>query len=175
MQGRVHEPRLLTAHPQHIYTSLPRRAVRSVTNPPLCQDISLQFSLPQFRLVYVHLLPEVHLGREIPVSPSGWFPHFGWAFLLETFSLGLGCMGMRSLPSHGKGGEASVLSTVAQTILCPPGPPPAPIFWLCGQEADCAGQDSPPVGKFQAGCLAPLSAALSLERAILSTYRQVPP
>lgn len=70
-QGSTHKPSLfLNAHPHH--TRVHPRHAEHVAPQPLrsLPGHFLLFSLPQFRLVYTCLLPEVHWRRETPGSPT---------------------------------------------------------------------------------------------------------
>lgn len=144
-QGRRHEPSLpLHTHGHLTDTSLLRGASRSVTTPPLCQDLSpILLSSAQVTTMCI-CLPEAPLWKEMPGSPPGRLPP-------QWLSIPLGALLTRlavhedTLPCEG--GKASALSTVAQTI---PGPSSAPssATWAGNQP----GEGSPSLDKPRTGC-----------------------
>lgn len=101
--------------------------------------------------------------------------HSGGTFPLRPFSPGWVARACALSPPLGREGKPQLLRRGSDTPLARAPALPAAIFNLCGQAADCAGQDSPPVGQLRAGSRAPSPAALPLERAILRAYRKAPP
>ena len=123
------------------------RCSRAVQSPWLRDrsDPSRHFSLPRFRLVYTRLLPK-SADRE-----RRQVPHSGGTFPLSP-SPQARLPGHVPAPLPWEGRESLSSCTVAQTLPWPAPPPSRPqsstlIFDLCGQAADCAGQDSPPAGQ----------------------------